>query len=645
MIQEECSPREYNIICLLVQHEKGVSIDYLAKELRVSLRSIYGDMKNLKAYLKEVYDIEVVKKGKLYSLSVEDSKELCESGFEADQSDGFSAKPRKYQIIEYLATMKTTTLQEMADRLYVSKGTIHQEMKMVEKLLSKFSIHVIKKPYHGISIQGTELNLRFLLQYMLSDQIESMDLNVENMMFARKVLNSEVDIKLKKILEKYPSLDSTDMLICLSVMCHRVKEHHDFSASEGIIETNEFHVLVPTVRDLLEEVGKTLHIEFQEDEKYYVMININNYDVESENQEYLRSVLDAILKLIKEKYQTINTDESSFYTGLLMHIATMLKRMKFGKIVWNPVLGQTKESLPFAFNISADIAMMLHTMFTIHMNEDEIGLLAMHIQAMMEENQEGNDVKYEGIVASHIGYGNARMISGRLFSHIPDLNIKRQVSIEQMEALIQEERVEKDKIIISTSPLSLTKEEYLYVHPIISDEDIERVREYLKQYSYEDEEDDHRSGFLYHVPKEHIYVHQNFKTKENLLSFVCDRLYKSGYVSDEFYNSTLAREKISSTYALNGVALPHGYSKCVIKPGIAIVILDKPLDWDGYYADMVFVCALSLNVRESDQKIFEDMYTILNDREIVKEMKNCKTQKQIISVLRRFNEGEHDESK
>lgn len=637
----ELSPREYNVLKLLLHNEKGMTIESLAEECKVSIRSLYDDIKHLKKYLRDNHDIEINKKGKLFFLEIEDIQYLLEYDTEMENGDSFSNKPRKMQIIEILALMKTTTMQQLADQLYVSKSTINQDMKSIEKFLSKFSIHVAKKPYHGMMIQGSEMNIRFLLQYLISEQMESVDLNLESMMYTRHFMINDIYIKLKKVLEKYPDLCTVDILICLSVMIQRIQQGHLFYASEMITDTYDSFAQLERVKRLLGDISNQLGILIPSNEVYYLMINIDNYDAKIEDQEHLHNVLDAILHLIQEKYQDIKVEQNSFYMGLLIHISTMLKRIKFGKVVRNPVLDQTKESLPFAFNIAADIAMMLNGTFNIYMNEDETGLLAMHIQAMMEEERVNKEVRYEGLIASHIGYGNARMISSRLFSMIPELNIKHQVSIEQLEELWKEKRID-NQIIISTYPLTLPKDTYVLVHPILIENDIDSIKTFLKRYEAKTKVNNEK-GFLSHVLTEHIYINQSFKTKEKLLSYVCDRLYEDEYVTEEFYNSTLAREAISSTYALNGVALPHGYSKCVLKPGIAVVILDKPLDWDGYYAEVIFVCALSLNVRENDQRIFEDMYSLLNDREVLKKMKECGDSKKVIEVLKTWNKGEKDE--
>lgn len=637
----DLSQREVNLLKILIQNETGISIDAMSKEMRISVRSVYSDIKELKEYLFAVYGIRLRKSGKLLLLDPEDRRVLSENAVDEDICS-FSEKPRKYQIIEYLSDMKTTTLQEIADALYLSKSTVNQEMKAVEKLLSKFSIHIIKRPYHGIAIEGTELNIRFLLQYIISDYLAARDLNLENIVIARHFLSNDLDINIKKILEQYPQYHTTELLLCLSVMCRRIRRNHNFTASEIIHEAYENSSQLPSLRLLLNEVSKELNLTIQEDEIYYLLINMDNYDVENADEEYLHNVLEAILHLIKDKYQDIEIEVNTFYAGLMIHISTMLKRLKFGKIIRNPILDQTKEALPFAFNIAADIAIMLNTSFQIYMNEDEIGLLAMHIQAMMEESHHHRNAKYEGIVVSHIGYGNARMISGRLFARFPDLHMKHQVSYDHIEELIQEGRLENHNIIVSTCLLSLPRSRYVLVHPIITEQDILHVSEYLEQ-QINKTQCIVRNGFASCVPLEHIYVGKIFKNKESLLSYVCKRLYDTGYVKEDFYKSTLAREAISSTFALNGVALPHGYSKCVKKPGIAIVVLDKPLNWDGFYADMVFVCALSLNVRESDQKVFEDMYCLLNNKETLKQLKECRESKILKEILDQWNEGEKNE--
>lgn len=636
--------REYNLLWLLIKNQDGSTIENLARELNVSVRTVYSDLKRIREYLTEEYDIELRKRGKAYYLSCEDVVILKECGFEEVELDGFSSKSRRYEIIECLLDMKTTTLQEIADTLYLSRSTINQELKAVEKILSKFSINLIKKPYHGIVINGTELNIRFLLQYIIHEQIESIDTHLENMMFASKFLTRKTDMYFQELLKKYKQFNNMEVRMSLNVMYHRVKNKHYFSASESLIDMYEGTQELLDGIALCEQIEKDLGIKLERDEVYFLLININSYEVKEENHQYVNKVLDSILELLKEKYEDIKIRETIFYNGLMIHISKMLKRIKFGKIIRNPALYQIKENLPFAFNISADIAMMLKNNFDINMNEDEIGLLAMHIQAMMEDREEKSELKYEGIVVSNIGYGNARMISGRLYSSLPELNIKHLASVEQIEELISEKRIDVKDVIISTYPLSIPNEKYVLINHVITDGDISKISRYLEDSKCKETINPEYSGLAVHILKEHIYLDKTFKSKEKLLEYVCNRLYETGYVTEEFYESTLARERISSTYALNGVALPHGYSKCVKKTGISVVILDKPIDWDGYYADMVFVCALSLNVRESDKKIFEDMYTILNNKSIIRQIKDCKDKNEVIYCITNNTKGELNEN-
>ncbi len=635
------SSRERSLLHYLMREEAGATVEELAEQFRVSSRSMYDALRKVRTYLEEC-GCQLQKSGKRYFLSREDAVRLGEEERQADGEEGFSSGSRKYQIIEYLTDKRTTTLQEIADHLYFSKSTIYHEMKVVEKILSKFSLHLVKKPYHGMMLDGTEKDIRFMLQYLLEEQMSDAGAGLEEITFAHHFLRDEGDEQLRELLHRYPAFDNLESYLSLRVMLYRMRKGCVFTASGEIRENYEGSALKRQGEQLLGELGERLGLEPGADEVYYLLLGTESGEAKGALKEDVCAMAEAIMETIQEKHPFIDVREGSFYTGLIVHVSAMLRRIRFGKVARNPILGEIKESFPLAFNVAADITMMLENRFAITLNEDEIGLFAMHIQVMLEENRRVSRKSRTGIVVSHIGYGNARMIAGRLFDAIPSLSLSHILSFAQMEELIREGKIGEDEAIISTRLLSLPRERYCLVQPLITQADAERVKEYLHRWEKKRERPK-RQGFLEKLSLEHIYPGRRFRTKEELLAFACERLEETGYVTEEFYESTLSREKISTTYALNGVALPHGYSRWVKKPVIAVITLERPLDWDGYYTDMVFVCALSLGVEEGDRKIFEEMYMLLNDRETLRRVKECADAASILRVFGSFAERMEDE--
>ena len=81
-----------------------------------------------------------------------------------------------------------------------------------------------------------------------------------------------------------------------------------------------------------------------------------------------------------------------------------------------------------------------------------------------------------------------------------------------------------------------------------------------------------------------------------MIRFLCKQLSDAGYVTEEFEKSVLEHEITAPTALGKGVAIPHGYAKYVIRPTVAVAVLQKPIWWqeDGE-ADVIFLLAFNLD--------------------------------------------------
>lgn len=85
--------------------------------------------------------------------------------------------------------------------------------------------------------------------------------------------------------------------------------------------------------------------------------------------------------------------------------------------------------------------------------------------------------------------------------------------------------------------------------------------------------------------------------KESCIRAMIDGLEAAGCISDKnaYLDAVLTREQTGSTGIGFGVAIPHGKSGGVSKPGLAFAKLTQPLDWqslDGNPVSIVFMIAV-----------------------------------------------------
>lgn len=76
------------------------------------------------------------------------------------------------------------------------------------------------------------------------------------------------------------------------------------------------------------------------------------------------------------------------------------------------------------------------------------------------------------------------------------------------------------------------------------------------------------------LSNETVLLNQSIATKEEAIRLAGELLVKAGFVSPEYVDAMLEREKIVSTYMGNFLAIPHGTDeakKHILKSGISLV--------------------------------------------------------------------------
>lgn len=93
------------------------------------------------------------------------------------------------------------------------------------------------------------------------------------------------------------------------------------------------------------------------------------------------------------------------------------------------------------------------------------------------------------------------------------------------------------------------------------------------------------------VEKENIYLGLETVTKEEAIRFAGNKLIEAGYVTDDYVDSMLNREKMLSTYMGHGVAIPHGdrdSKDLILKSGIVVLQYKNGIKFeDGNVAEII----------------------------------------------------------
>ncbi len=126
-----------------------------------------------------------------------------------------------------------------------------------------------------------------------------------------------------------------------------------------------------------------------------------------------------------------------------------------------------------------------------------------------------------------------------------------------------------------------------------------------------------------------VLIKQPCHNKKEVLNILGQRLIRQGYVREQYIVSIHEREALSQT-VFQEVALPHGSPEYIIKPAIAVMTLQQPIEWvDGHQVELVFM--LALNSYQKDA--FRKLYALLNDGRQLLKMKQSENIEQFIRVV------------
>lgn len=89
-----------------------------------------------------------------------------------------------------------------------------------------------------------------------------------------------------------------------------------------------------------------------------------------------------------------------------------------------------------------------------------------------------------------------------------------------------------------------------------------------------------------------VFVNNDATSKRQVLEFIAHKAVELGYAQDAepIIKAFCAREDLGATGLQDGFAIPHAKSEAIDKPGVIVVKLAKPVEWesfDGKHVDIV----------------------------------------------------------
>jgi mannitol operon transcriptional antiterminator len=584
------------------------------------------------------------------------------------------------------------TIEALADRLGVSKGTVLNDLGKLRARIKEMSFRIKSHSRYGIKLVGDEDAIReFVLDlYMevvdescIYDVTDYHNASISNQYYqTRSFKDTQLIYTLVRRLEdalKKKFADRAFLLIISSlelsidrIRCGRIVSMNPLKL-ESLIGTREFKEIYNSA----EALGEELDIKFPVEEICYLTAQLLGCNVanaswldSAENYAEIQIIVANLIRLVGDYLKVDFSSDLSLYKDLVYHIRPTIYRMRNKIPQKNPLLEEIKENYAQVFNAVKGNITIIEEMANAEMSEDEIGYITIHFASFIEKQKHTGELRPNVLIVCNSGIGTSNLLSARLAS-MYEVNIIATVAFHEYEQVIAENNID---YIISTIDLAHDSLRVIKVNPLIGNKDISTLDQ-IFQRKYNNIIDFER---LLAIIKRHCVVgneqqlyaemHMEFSQivshkkgrgyKKMLKEVVDDRMIELDFpaadweeavrqagklllnadcIEEKYIDEMVSVVKTMGSYIVigKGIALPHSRSgDGAHKVGISILRLAKPVCFghpDNDPVDLVF--GLSSIDNESHLRALSDLAKMLSDEEKVEYLRKAKCTQEVMALI------------
>lgn len=564
-----------------VYQHPNVTIFDLAVIFDKSTRSIYSYIKDINDCIKK--DENKLKYNRITTGYYIDGNPIIEDNKTVDNQD-----ERILYLVQYLLEHNTyTKIETIAEQLFVSMQTIKKDLRVVKKKLSNYQITITHKPYYGLKIKATEINIR---KALVANVVNHKDIQFtkQEKEFFKDIDVYAVSYCLLSVFNgnqiSIPDYQLKSLVLHVSVALKRIKQ------GMYVDEVPEIKIKeVQVFNQVIKKCEEVFHIEIPEIERKnlyvhfvtkitYISINDLGRDIKIE------SIAKEFIKKVDAEYHFELHKDPIFVSDIILHLEAFVKRIELGMENRNPLLSEIKNRYAFEYDIT------LHCMQDIidkyGVSEDEIGFFALHVRASLERNHQLlSQESIHIILVCATGLGTKRLVETKLLNTFKDqIVIDKVISYhEYMElpSIISD-------IVVSTVDIPQIDKPVLLIDPLFNKRDEIQLQRTFYQLI-------NTYKFCNQLFKPSLFKITNtrYQSKEIILKELTQDLEEKGCIDQEYYKGIIQREELSSTALDYLIAIPHP-TQCEVKESfIYICLLKKPVLWDERKIQLIFMLGIN----------------------------------------------------
>lgn len=586
--------RQRLILSKLYYYKKYVTGQTLASLLNVSSRTIRTDVKIINETFK--YDIIDSTHQGYFLMHPEAYMEINNRGFNSESNN------IDFILKELLSQFKPINIDELSEKLYISKTSLLNEIKK-PKLEPKLKLI---KHSNSITIEGPEYIKRKLLKEIIFRDYSRSFASVFDIYNIFPNIDGENIIdSLRKAAKKYHFyIDNTyihTLLMGIEVGIDRIKQGFASDYDKDIVINEE---VINVAKDFAKRIADKIDIELNNNDIQYFSYVLQGHLKTDKYYYNTDSIKKVVTKAVKDtfEYYNLKIDFDEYEDKLLKHIFLLIKRSQTNNLVQHPITEIMSYRCPFIYDVAVHLANILKQQLNIKLNSTEISFIAVHIGNAIN-NAQKNDEPLKTVFLCNDYYNSSSSLLKNITKDFGDM-----ITITKIAKDYNEIKEIKDyDLLITTMADYIFEGEYARISYIYTLDDRIRILDKISK-AFERRKNIKVKSILKDLFDEKLFF-RNVKVDNEIeaINFLSQKLVEQDIADDDFCKSVLEREELSSTLIDAAFAFPHSLALNEKQTKCAILINDKGFLYDRYRVSfLIMMC-----VNKKDINLFQDIYNNL----------------------------------
>ncbi len=605
---------------ILIRRGDWVTAATLADQLGVTPRSVRSYVTAVNA---RVPGTEAIESGPAGYRSTPAAAAVLRAGAESDPG---TPRERLHALVRTLLDASDgIDVHETADRMHVSSATLEADLGRVRSLLGGSEL-ALERSGSRMRLTGSELAQRRFVSRLAHDEMEEGAFDLDALRRAADAMaipsealgafKSDLVARLGELGYFVNEFAAADVALHIAIAADRVAQGRALEAVHGDPE--------PARARFAEVVGELTSRHFgvelgQGDRLHLAALVLTRVVVPGSREEPavapdadIAAVVRAAVERAAESY-LVDIAHDDFVERLALHVQNLVHRAREQAWSRNPLTRTLKSAYPMIFDVAVSIASELSAALGVPIHDDEIAYIAMHVGGRLERSRRAETTLTATIVCP--GYYELH----ELLRSSVDRSLGRSIEVIGVETRVDPDwsAIDSDLVLTTIEPpvsAGTSPDRIVRIQPFLTDADVERVAAAASRVRRS-----RRLGRLraqlarYFPPGAFLRGLDASRGEEGMIRDLGALLVAQGVIDDDYVESTIERERLSSTAFTETLAVPHALKMTASRTAIAIGISEQPVRWADARVHVIALVAFSESDRPAFQTVFEQLVEVFGE--------------------------------